>query len=273
MCLAIYAKKGSRVSHRTVRRAWVNNPDGAGIMYVEDGHLRIEKFPTSEAALWRRYKDFTGGDGQSPQDRDIVIHFRYKTHGNVCKENCHPFRVHPGLGMVHNGIIDIEQAFSDRRSDTRAFVEDVLRRLSPQFLYNADAMTLLAERVGKHNKLIFMDRKGTVRIVNEGAGFWEGDVWYSNYSGLVDRFWDRRVTYAHDAKKPDAAKDWPDWTDYAAKCDWCESPVSEDELDPLWCEGDAVLCRECNQFNEQYHEDMRRAAEEDGITVEGRDNC
>src|SRR4051794_31860747 len=118
MCLAIYAKKGSRVSHRIMRRAWVNNPDGAGIMYVEDGHLRIEKFLKSEAALWKRYKDFTGGDGQSPQDRDIVIHFRYKTHGAVCKDNCHPFRVHPGLGMVHNGIIDIEQAFTDRRSDT-----------------------------------------------------------------------------------------------------------------------------------------------------------
>lgn len=40
------------------------------------------------------------------KDEDCVIHFRYATHGSVCRRNCHPF-VENGVYFAHNGIIDI----------------------------------------------------------------------------------------------------------------------------------------------------------------------
>ena len=41
-----------------------------------------------------------------PKDEDVMIHFRYATHGSVCAKNCHPFR-QGKIWFAHNGILDI----------------------------------------------------------------------------------------------------------------------------------------------------------------------
>ena len=38
-------------------------------------------------------------------DKQVLIHFRIKTHGPIDKNNCHPFLVNNSLGFIHNGII------------------------------------------------------------------------------------------------------------------------------------------------------------------------
>ncbi len=36
----------------------------------------------------------------------MIIHFRIATSGTVDEDNRHPFPVHPGMVMAHNGILE-----------------------------------------------------------------------------------------------------------------------------------------------------------------------
>lgn len=190
MCLALLAKQGSRVSHRLMRRAWENNPDGAGLMYADGGRLHVQRFMNSENDVWRAYKALLDSDGR--QAVDVVLHFRFATHGLCTEDNCHPFLVHSGLGLVHNGIIYIDQEKGDTRSDTRAFCEDYLAKLSPDFHLDPGTCSFLeGMKTLDGSKLILLDEQGRHRIINESLGFWQGGVWFSNRTGHERSAWGR----------------------------------------------------------------------------------
>lgn len=104
-------------SEETIKNMWDANSDGAGLMYVKDGKVRIEKgFMT--------YKSFTAKLDELRKTLDlvktpVVMHFRITTHGGTCAANTHPFPVTDSiarlkqtnvtttLGVAHNGIIPI----------------------------------------------------------------------------------------------------------------------------------------------------------------------
>jgi hypothetical protein len=53
-----------------------------------------------------------------------------------------------------------------------------------QFIKSSSVMALISEFIGTYNKLIFMGSDNEVVIVNEKAGFWDGESWFSNKSYL-----------------------------------------------------------------------------------------
>lgn len=181
MCIAIYKPADKRLSKELLETCWEANPDGAGFMYTHNGKLKIKKGFMTFDRFWASFNNL--------QHKIAVIHFRFKTHGEADEENTHPFFVSPTMGFVHNGIINAVSTVSNKKmSDTWHFNESILKPLfdlSPDFIDTAAVQELIQHYIG-YSKLIFLDDKDNVWIVNEDKGVWDDGVWYSN-SGYLAR--------------------------------------------------------------------------------------
>lgn len=174
MCIIIYAKPESKpLTPEVLDRCATANRDGMGLMYAEDGVLHTHREMTDLADFITRV--------QAVQERKLplAVHFRLATHGSTSLENCHPFYVTPDIGLMHNGILS-DYAGDRTRSDTRRIAEETLAGLPEGWHVNPAVITLLADHIGRSNKLVLMDALGDVTIVNEKAGIWEDNIWYSN---------------------------------------------------------------------------------------------
>ena len=175
MCIAIMKSANKKISKSTLRRCYDANPDGAGFMYAEDKQLVVNKGYFTFKEFYKEYKPHG--------DKQVLIHFRIKTHGPIDKDNCHPFLVNSGLGFIHNGIIN--GYGSNIKSDTIEFNESILQKIVSKHGNNSlfdDPMVELIENVIGYSKLVFLDRHGNYTIMNEKKGNWNDGVWYSNMS-------------------------------------------------------------------------------------------
>ena len=72
-----------------------------------------------------------------------------------------------------------------RSSDTVRFNEAILRPLVNKWgnlaLFQDPVIELIENRIG-YSKLVFLDRHGNHKIMNESKGVWDDGVWYSNTS-------------------------------------------------------------------------------------------
>ena len=164
-----------KINKATLRRCYDANPDGAGFMYAEDKQLHVKKGYFTFKEFYKEYKPHG--------DKQVLIHFRIKTHGPIDKNNCHPFLVNSGLGFIHNGIIN--GYGSNTKSDTIEFNESILQKIVSKHGNNSlfdDPMVELIENVIGYSKLVFLDRHGNYTIMNEKKGNWNDGVWYSNMS-------------------------------------------------------------------------------------------
>jgi predicted glutamine amidotransferase len=175
-------------------------------MYAQDKKLTVKKGYFTFKDFYKEYKPH--------EDKQVLLHFRIKTHGPIDKNNCHPFLVNSGLGFIHNGIIS---GYGDnKQSDTIDFNKSILQKIVAKHgnmgLFD-DPMVELIENVIGYSKLVFLDRHGNYRIMNEDKGHWNNGVWYSNnsykkpepvtYTGY--QAWDKQDT--HRTSLPVAAKD------------------------------------------------------------------
>ena len=175
MCIAIMKSANKKINKATLRRCYDANPDGAGFMYAEDKQLHVKKGYFTFKEFYKEYKPHG--------DKQVLIHFRIKTHGPIDKDNCHPFLVNSGLGFIHNGIIS--GYGSNTKSDTIEFNESILQKIVSKHGNNSlfdDPMVELIENVIGYSKLVFLDRHGNYTIMNEKKGNWNDGVWYSNMS-------------------------------------------------------------------------------------------
>jgi len=175
MCIAIYKPENKVLSLATLKECYTSNPDGAGFMYAENKKLHIEKGFFSFQSFYDAFKKH--------ETKQTVIHFRIKTHGKIDTTNCHPFAVNNAIGFVHNGIIS---GFGDaNHSDTIGFNQSILQPLVSKWgnlaLFQDPIIDLIEGRIG-YSKLVFLDRHGNHKIMNEHKGTWDDGVWYSNDS-------------------------------------------------------------------------------------------
>lgn len=175
MCIAIYKPADKILSEATLKECYDANPDGAGFMYAQNKKLHIEKGFFSYDSFYKAFKEH--------EHKQAVIHFRIKTHGKIDTTNCHPFAVNNAIGFVHNGIIN---GFGDaNHSDTIGFNNAILQPLVHKWgnlaLFQDPIIDLIEGRIG-YSKLVFLDRHGNHKIMNEGKGVWDDGVWYSNNS-------------------------------------------------------------------------------------------
>lgn len=172
-----------------IRNMWDGNRDGAGIMYVLNGKVRIEKG-------FMKYKAFVDALERiktivDPVATPIVMHFRITTHGGTKPENTHPFPITDNLGalrkligntdigVAHNGIIPI----TPRKgiSDTMEYIVSQLaplKRALPRFCENPHAMQMVENAIG--SKMAFLTKEG--RLYTIGKFIEDEGVLYSNTS-------------------------------------------------------------------------------------------
>jgi len=178
MCIAILNTKVATLKKEALKNCWLNNGDGAGILYIDNGVMKTSKELMSFDVFYETYVQIKKSFGKK---NNILIHFRISTHGLVNESNCHPFLVDDNIGFIHNGMIyNIED--SKLHSDTYMFNENILKNLKPGFEYKADIMDMLADFIGKGSKLVFLNAQDEYCIVNEEAGHWYMGCWFSNRS-------------------------------------------------------------------------------------------
>jgi hypothetical protein len=178
MCLIIHKPQGLTVPADLIKSAWDDNPDGTGIMYRASDGLKVYKVMP---------KDWADPAGHIEKvlseltDVEAGIHFRWKTHGPVSRENCHPFAI-PGTGgyIMHNGVLNdkllgpsykqVQHIMSDTAFYTLTVLQDAPGAADPTF------WDLVGNDVGSYNKMLLMDAAGQFLRVNPNQ--------WAEYKGL-----------------------------------------------------------------------------------------
>lgn len=180
MCLIIHKPAGVEIPAPLIRMAWEDNNDGAGIMYHPPGAAGA----TVIKLLPKEVTDPTGhliARLKELQELEVGVHFRWKTHGPIDKQNTHPYPLPGGSGwLMHNGIIAPTtlgpqyNSVRDFMSDTGFYVVSTL-----QGAPGADDTAfweIVGQDVGSYNKMLILDSAGRFLRVNDKQ--WE------DYKGL-----------------------------------------------------------------------------------------
>jgi hypothetical protein len=176
MCLIVYSPTGDLIERDVFECAREINPDGVGVMSSHG----VEKFIGKSAGkkAWRYIRQLAAS--RIPYG----IHFRMATHGDVTRENCHPFHVPNSDALVmHNGILDFAAEYATpARSDTSIFVDWYMSGApGPEASEYERYYRSIGATIGIDNKfLIFHTLTGHFTICNESSGEWIGELWYSN---------------------------------------------------------------------------------------------
>lgn len=182
MCIICALPIGTTLSDEEFNRCWDNNPDGGGYAYVNDaGKIIIKKFLSKEP-MRQSFKTIKSMYPKSP----FLVHFRIATHGSECLDNTHPFVVNDNLVMAHNGILHQVSKYMDSdddRSDTRIFIDEILKKLPENWLENDTICLLINDFIGSNNKLCFLTSNGDMFHMG-GSGEKEEETgrWFSNTS-------------------------------------------------------------------------------------------
>ena len=129
MCLIIQGKPKD-FNKEIIKKAFTQNPDGFGLMYLSKTTNRIvfKKFYTKK--LNKIYK--TCKEHFKKCD-EIALHFRITTQGNTNNKNCHPFQVlnqdndRIDLFLMHNSPRIPSPLLTENMSDSYYFSKVILR--------------------------------------------------------------------------------------------------------------------------------------------------
>ena len=193
MCIIVAKEKGQKLPSKDIlKTCFERNNDGAGLMYVQDNKVVIDKGYMTFKSFYKRIKKLQKRFNSDLTDKALVFHFRIGTSGENDKATTHPFPISSNsddlrktyfktdLGMAHNGIIS-NYVYGDDLSDTQNFVKDfvsVLKELNKKFFLNESVMKLLEREA--NSKLCFLDNKENIYYI--GNFIEENGIKYSNYT-------------------------------------------------------------------------------------------
>lgn len=238
MCIAILNTKGT-LDLELFINCWDNNPDGAGMAYVLNNEVVIQKEMDSVEDFYINYCGI-----RERTELPMIVHFRVATSGIVDEANCHPFEVFPGLAVAHNGILNhIDPTPST--NDTRVFNEQILSRLPRDFMYNEGISQLLSVFL-EDSKMVFIDKFGMFNIINEHLGHWDEKQlnWFSNYSYLQSHLY----TFP---KKNQLSLSKQYNKHQMEYCEGCDAYVDFAKMDYSRALG-ISLCRNCFEWYDDY---------------------
>lgn len=186
MCIIIVANKNKKIPNEHIKLASELNCDGFGISASVNNKLFVYKSISINSddiiKLYNSIRQVATGD--------IVLHFRLATHGNVSDKLCHPFYVNKDLVMFHNGVMrDSVSGYNKNNkneSDTKAFVNNVLKNFKKGFQNNKTIMNMISTSVGECNKLCFLDNTGKTSYTSSDNWVEYNGILYSNLDVLDD---------------------------------------------------------------------------------------
>lgn len=174
MCIILTCDKNVRPTDELIQDCFMGNPDGAGIMWVENGKVQVSKGFMTVSQLIRAID-------ATPADSPLVIHMRIATSGGIDVGTCHPFPVCGDLDVLHapdvecdvavahNGVIKgMETDDKKGISDTVTFVSKYMTKL-----YRGKVTKRMRRRmrnIAPGNRFAVMTKDGGVYRVGSG---WE----------------------------------------------------------------------------------------------------
>jgi hypothetical protein len=170
MCVIICKPADKVISEHDIKNAHRVNSDGFGYMYydpIEDDIVAHKGVFTKDTTIVKMI--------QPLQDKEICLHFRIKTHGEISNTACHPFRVTDKdkhgmtVYVMHNGTIH-GMVGKPTESDTQIFVNKYLHKLlkaDPMLIEEPEFQDLIEAKIGRGNRLCFMYGKGKILRMNE----------------------------------------------------------------------------------------------------------
>ena len=183
MCLIIHKQRGAAIPADLLEAAAALNRDGWGLMgFSPDGDLLLERHAQVSIdellAAERRHRR-----------AEYVLHLRKRTRGGASADNAHPFKVGPGVYLMHNGTLKLEVS-TPGMSDTWHLVNDILRPLAQrrQGLLLDNAFHRLLELALKpENKLALLDHPARrIVLINQQHGAELDGLWLSS-TRWIDR--------------------------------------------------------------------------------------
>ena len=200
MCIIIVKNSGVKMpTDEILDNCWSNNNDGAGYMYLTsdakaDKKVQIRKGFMKLKHLKKALKreDFDLND-------EVIIHFRISTSGVINQACTHPFpltkkikqltalNILTNKGIAHNGVLG---KGSKKLSDTMLFIRDIIS--DPWInsnLYRQSIRLLLADYLGKSNRLAILDKTGVHLLGNGWINDKKTGLWFSNDSYKFDYKW------------------------------------------------------------------------------------
>lgn len=153
------------------------NGDGLGFMFSDNGELKTYKFLPPDEATARQIVEAMPDD-----DREIAVHWRWRTHGDIDLENCHPYWINEeaGIALMHNGVLSTGNAGDTKKSDTWHFAKNFLSMHPADVLHDFNFRRLVASFIGGNNKFAIMSADGRLSVLNKSSGVEAGNVWFSN---------------------------------------------------------------------------------------------
>lgn len=225
MCIAILNKSG-QLAEEIFENSFENNPDGCGMAWIEKGQIQTLHNLKSWKPLYEKYLKIR------PATADpILIHFRIGTSGKKDERNLHPFTIGKDLAMIHNGILTYHPTNPDY-SDTWHFAQMLKSLRDPAKLIESESLEFkqLESFIGS-SKICYLHKSGKVSIMNEKAGHWNGESWFSNTT------YEQCSYYPIGYSKSYGNDDWPPLSmgySFADLQDWPNKMLDEEELSGMW---------------------------------------
>jgi len=215
MCILIHKPQGVKMpTNDQLEICFENNPHGAGIGWIDhDGLSHIRKGFMDVKSL----KDFIQKNGRMLDSVDVVLHFRYATHGSIRVGNCHPFPVDVKLVnlrntnytgyfriMAHNGVISEFNKFTGGKTDLSDTI--CLAKLIHE---DGDDAAYIKDILTKgHNKFVISDGNGVMKrfgqFIEDGGIFWSN----STYKPYTYKQWSSYQSYDYYRKDDEDDSKW-----------------------------------------------------------------
>lgn len=183
MCILIHKPKNVEMPGREyLMNCFQSNPDGIGLAWIDKkGNTTIRK----GFMKFKHFEEFIKPIGKMLKGCDVILHFRWATHGSVSPGNCHPFPIDTSLRnlrstyysgrfglLAHNGVISELDTFTKKHdlSDTMVMAK----------LISADGIDneYIQELLVKGGKFVTTDKRG--RVTRYGAFIEDMGVFWSN---------------------------------------------------------------------------------------------
>ena len=177
MCWIAKKIQGNPIPFEYMDTAQKKNKDGYGVSWYDKG--KIHTFKTLDYSEFKSHLT-------TIEDHLMVIHLRNATVGtSTCTVNVHPFIVPTGV-MFHNGTISSLRSTTSESSDTNLLAQAIS---SCKVNKVSDIAPLLQIIAGSTiNKLVFLNKDGTVDIINRHLGIDDDNGnWYSNDYHLKEK--------------------------------------------------------------------------------------
>lgn len=258
-----------------LRNGGLLNPDGFGWAIVAGRKILTGHSLDLEEAL-ASFRRTRAKHLKGP----ALFHSRYATHGSICTDNCHPFRVGGDKRMVlaHNGIMpsDAHPFDGDDRSDSKIFADELMPVWTDAFT-SPRIKHELEQWLGWNKVVVLSTRhKNQALILNEEEGIWseETGMWHSNadfepvkFSPRV-RYWTLPETVDVCVTCHTITED-PDVCEACFSCRYCETVLDMDGKCFCWDPKDEFpsLARLALEASAQGEDNWWNLAEEETVDL------